>query len=67
MEYQETLKIDVENIDKNKNTIWRPIYEFIDAPFFEETDIFPQDFLDLCLKIKINLIFYHIMSKKSWG
>ena len=44
MEYQETLKIDVENIDKNKNTIWRPIYEFIDAPFFEETEKFPQYF-----------------------
>ena len=44
MEYQETFKIDVENIDKNKNTIWRPIYEVIDAPFFEETEKFPQDF-----------------------
>ena len=30
------------------NKIWRPIYEVIDAPFFEETDIFPQAFLDLC-------------------
>ena len=29
-------------------TIWGPIYEVIDAPFFEETDIFPQTYLDLC-------------------
>ena len=34
--YQDTLKIDVENIEKNINTICRPIYEVIDAVFFEE-------------------------------
>ena len=42
------MKIYVENIDKNINTTWRPIYEVIDAPFFEKTNIFPQYFLDLC-------------------
>ena len=29
-------------------TIWGPIYEVIYAPFFEETNIYPQTFLDLC-------------------
>ena len=33
VEYQETLKIDVKNINKNK-TLWIPIYEVIDATFF---------------------------------
>ena len=47
VEYQETMKVDVKNIPKNKN-IWRPIYEVIDASSFEETDIFAQAFLDLC-------------------
>ena len=37
VEYQETLKVDVKNIPEKK-PIWRPIYEAIDAPFFEETD-----------------------------
>ena len=36
---QETLKIYIKNIDKNINTIQRPIYEVIDATFFEETEI----------------------------
>ena len=35
LEYQETLKNDTENIDKNIKTIWRPIYEVIDDPLFE--------------------------------
>ena len=34
VEYQETLKIDVKNIDKNIKLIWRPVYEVIDATFF---------------------------------
>ena len=42
--YQQVSKIYVENIDINIKTIWRPIYKVIDAPFFEETDIFPQVF-----------------------
>ena len=40
VEYQETLKLDVENINRNIKKILRPIYEVIDALFFEETDIF---------------------------
>ena len=31
-EYQETLKIDDENIAKNKKTIWGPLHEVIHAP-----------------------------------
>ena len=41
------MKIDVKSINK-KNTIWRLIYEVIYAPFFEETDVFPQYVLDWC-------------------
>ena len=48
MGYQETLKIDVKNINKHIKTTCRPIYEVIDATFFEETDIFPQAFSDWC-------------------
>ena len=40
VEYQETLRIDVKNIDKSKNKIWRPIYEVIDAPFFKKWKCF---------------------------
>ena len=29
VKYQNTLKLDVENITKNKKIIWRPIYEVI--------------------------------------
>ena len=66
MRYQETLKIDAKNINKNINTIWRPIYEVINVVFFEETSIFPQHFLDLCRKVQIKLSFYHLMSEHSW-
>ena len=45
MEYQKTLRIDVKNIEIYVKIIWRPIYEVIDAPFFEETEIFLQYFL----------------------
>ena len=33
---------------KTEKNIWIPIYEVIHAPYFEETDIFPQEFLDKC-------------------
>ena len=33
VEFQETLKVDVNNIAKKKKKIWRPIYEVIDAIF----------------------------------
>ena len=46
--YQENLKIDVKNINKNIKTIWRPIYDVIYVTLFEEKNIFPQHLLDLC-------------------
>ena len=45
IEYQETMKVDVENIAK---TNWRPIYEVTDTSFFAETKLFPPEFLDQC-------------------
>ena len=47
MECQENLKINAENINKNIRTIWRPIYEVINAPFLKKR-IFSTRFLDLC-------------------
>ena len=43
--YQETLKIDVENINKNINTIWRPIYEVMDETFFGKMAYFHDIFI----------------------
>ena len=34
LDYKETLKIYVKNINKDINTIWRPIYKVIDITFF---------------------------------
>ena len=34
LDYKEALKIYVKNINKNINTIWRPIYKVIDITFF---------------------------------
>ena len=47
MGYQKTSKIDIKNIDKNIKKIWRPIYDVIYISFFEETEKFPQHFLEL--------------------
>ena len=46
LEYQETMKVDAENIAKNNN--WRSIYEVINTSFLKKT--FPPAFLDKCLK-----------------
>ena len=43
LEYQETMKVEVENISKNKKAIWRPIYEVIHAPFLKK-HCFHQNF-----------------------
>ena len=46
--YQETMNIDIENINKIENSHnhytkqWRKIYEVIQQEFFDETDIFPD-------------------------
>ena len=48
--YQETLNIDIENIDnidnnhKHHKTPWRKIYKVIQQEFFEETEIFLEQF-----------------------
>ena len=44
VEYQDTLKVYVKNIARNRRKIWRQIYEVIDAPYFEEIENLPQDF-----------------------
>ena len=49
--YQETMSIDIENIDKIDNSCkhytkqWRTIYKFIQQEFFDEIDNFLDDFL----------------------
>ena len=48
--YKVTLNIDIENIDKIENihhhhkTHWMKVYKVIQQEFFDETDIFPEDF-----------------------
>ena len=44
LEYQETMKVDVENIAKNKTINWRPKYEVIDTSFFVETKNVHENF-----------------------
>ena len=41
-EISKTFKVDVKNIAKKM--VWRPVYEVICAPFFEETNIFLKHF-----------------------
>ena len=38
----------MSKISPKAKKIWRPIYEVIHASFFEETNIFPKPFLELC-------------------
>ena len=42
--YQETLKIDVKNINKHIKTTCRPIYEVIDATFSKKRTFFHKLF-----------------------
>ena len=42
VKYQKTFKVDVKNIAKKM--VWRPVYEVICAPFFEETNLFLKHF-----------------------
>ena len=42
LEYQETMKVYIENI--TKKTIWRPIYDVIHAPFFRKKISLHQNF-----------------------
>ena len=56
--YKETMSQDVNNIDtydtrtKVHTTKWRPIYEVIDEASIKESNIFPEDFIRECKKIK---------------
>ena len=36
LEYQETMKVYIENISKNKKTTWEPINEGIHDPFLKK-------------------------------
>ena len=57
MEYQETFKIDVTNIFKNTKTIWRPIYEVIDAQIMKKRIIFHKLFQTSVKVIEIKTQF----------
>ena len=52
--YKERMNIDIENINtiENRNEIyrkqWRNIHEVIQLYFFNETDIFLDDFIKIC-------------------
>ena len=43
LEYQETMKVYVENIAKNQNN-WKPIYEVIHDLFFAVEKFVPPEF-----------------------
>ena len=47
LEYQKIWNKMSKILPKIKN-ILRPIYEVVDVSFFEETNLFPGAFLDLC-------------------
>ena len=51
LEYQETMKVDIQNIASKKQPFWRPIYEVIENSYFEETKLFPTIFLNQCRNI----------------
>ena len=42
------MNVYVENISKNSNKTWRPIYKFIDNSFFAATKLFTTKFLYQC-------------------
>ena len=48
LEYQETMKLDIENISSKKQSFWRPIYEVIENSYFEETKLFPTKIFNQC-------------------
>ena len=64
--YQETLNSDIEifdrieNIHQHHKTHWMKINKVIQQDFFEETDIFPYQFLKQCNNnsIKNNLVYF---------
>ena len=48
LRYQETMKVDVENISKYKIN-WRPIYEVIDTSFLQKQEN-PPKVIERCKK-----------------
>ena len=61
--YRETMKQDIETIDKYENrrivniTHWRPIYEIIDEAYIKDSNISPDDFIKECKKLKRTTIY----------
>ena len=51
MKYQETINVDIENIDSTKQPFWRSIYEVIDGLYFKVVKHFPKIFLNQCKNI----------------
>ena len=57
--YKEKMSQDISNIDtyetrtKTNTTKWRPIYEVIEEAYIKESNIFPEDFIRECKKIKL--------------
>ena len=46
LEYQETISLDIENISRKSQQIWRSIYEVIHDDYFKAVKLFPTQFLD---------------------
>ena len=42
------MNVGIENISSKKQPFWRPIYEVIENSYFEETKLFPTNFLNQC-------------------
>ena len=46
LEYQETINLDIKNIDSTKQQIWRSIYEIIYGDYFKAVKLFPSKLLN---------------------
>ena len=61
--YKETISQDIEAIDKYDNrrivniTQWIPIYEVIDKAYIKDSNIFHDDFIRKCEKLKRTTIY----------
>ena len=44
------MNLDIENIDKTNQQIWRSIYEVIHDDYFKAVKFFPTEFLNQCKK-----------------
>ena len=59
------MDIDVENIDKNDQNIWRTIYKVIDAPYFRRVKLLTKSFLHHCEKHTDKLQKFPTETKKN--